>query len=121
MPTLSGKSLVDAIVISLQSSLALDIVIIQLNENHNTGKFDWCIICESDNDAHIRACAYNIISDLSDQNIKPWQKEGLDEGRWVLLDFSDVVVHIMLDELRSYYQLEKLFPQNIITQINSTT
>jgi ribosome-associated protein len=39
----------------------------------------------------------------------PLRSEGLDDSRWVLLDFGDVVVHVFLDEAREYYDLERLW------------
>lgn len=115
---LSGESLVDAIVTSLEDALGQKIVIIDLK--NLSGAADWFIICESDNDAHIRACANRVLKDLAETHTRPWQKEGVDDGRWVLLDFSDVVVHIMLDEVREYYTLEELWSQGKTRKIEAS-
>ena len=46
---------------------------------------------------------------LTKERIKPLGTEGEDSGRWILLDFSDVLVHIFTEEEREYYQLERLW------------
>jgi len=115
---LSGNELVKAIVASLEGAIARKIVVIDLKKL--PGTTDWFIICESDNDAHVRACAHRVLGDLQEQHTRPWQKEGLEDGRWVLLDFSDVVVHIMLDELRAYYNLEELWAEGAIEKIEAS-
>jgi ribosome-associated protein len=72
---------------------------------------DWFVICEGDNFAHNRAIADAIIDGLKKVKVSPWHAEGLVEGRWVVLDYSDVVVHIMLPDMREYYALEELWPK----------
>lgn len=115
---MSGSALVNEIVASLEAAIARKIVVINLKEL--PGATDWFIICESDNDAHVRACANRVIGDLQDKHTRPWQKEGLEEGRWVLLDYSDVVVHVMIDELREYYNLEELWSEGDIKKIEAS-
>ncbi|MFP4415725.1 MAG: ribosome silencing factor [Fibrobacterota bacterium] len=73
---------------------------------------DWIYICESDNPIQNRAIAENIIIGLKQQGTPPWHVEGLEEGRWILIDYSDVVVHVMLPEIREYYQLETLWEES---------
>ncbi|MBN1757560.1 MAG: ribosome silencing factor [Chitinispirillaceae bacterium] len=106
-PSLSGKELVDAILGALNGALAEEITVLDLRELHGAG--DWFIVCQGDNTVHTRACADRILDHLIGLHTRPWQKEGLEDGRWILLDFSDVIVHIMLPELREYYRLEDLW------------
>jgi iojap-like ribosome-associated protein len=73
------------------------------------GSADWFVICESDNTVQNNAIADSIVESLSELDTKPWHEEGRGEGRWVLIDYSDVIVHIMLPEVRSYYDLEGLW------------
>ena len=72
---------------------------------------DWFVICQGDNFAHNRAIADAIIEGLQEMKIPAWHVEGLAEGRWIVLDYSDVVVHIMLSDVREYYALEELWPE----------
>lgn len=116
--TLAGQYLVKAIQKSLIESKAEKVTIINLKKL--PGATDYFIIAESDNDAHVRACANAVIDDLAEKNTKPWQREGLEEGRWVLLDYSDVVVHVMLADLRSYYNLEEIWSDGVVKQVEET-
>lgn len=106
-PALGGAQLVDAILEALNEALAEKITTLDLREKKVAS--DWFIICQSDNVVHTRACADRVLDHCTERNTKPWQREGIEDGRWILLDFSDVVVHIMLPEVREYYQLEQLW------------
>jgi ribosome-associated protein len=115
---LAGNDLVKAIIASLNAVKAEKIVVINLKKL--PGATDWFIIGESDNDAHIRACAHQVMEDLAKKHTHPWQREGLEEGRWILLDYSDVIVHIMLSELRDYYNLEELWSEGTVKKIEES-
>ena len=51
----------------------------------------------------------NIEDKLRELGVKPVRREGERNGRWVLIDFSDIVVHVQHEEERTYYQLERLW------------
>ena len=53
---------------------------------------------------------------LAFQDTRPWHYEGLEDGRWILLDYSDVVVHIMLPDVREYYKIEDIWPESVVRQ-----
>ena len=109
---LGGKELVNRILFILQEALAETIVTIDLHGLPGTA--DYFIICQSDNTTHNRACADRVIERLIKLGTRPWQYEGLQEGRWILLDYSDVVVHIMLPEVRDYYDIEGLWTERAV-------
>jgi ribosome-associated protein len=104
---LRGKALAAGITRSLQKALAEEITTIDLQKL--PGAADWFVICQCDTAVHARACADQVIDDLAALGTRPWQREGIEDGRWILLDYSDVVVHIMLPELRRFYRLEELW------------
>jgi ribosome-associated protein len=106
---LGGKELVDAIVKQAQESLAENIVVIDLRDV--AGSTDWFIICQGDTSVHNQAIFSGIVDGMIECGTRPWKQEGEEDGRWVLIDFSDVVVHVMLPELRQYYDLESLWPE----------
>ena len=68
---------------------------------------DVVVICTGTSDRQIRAMAENLMEAAG----KPFGKEGLEEGRWVLLDYTDVIVHIFQDDLRRYYDIEGMWLQ----------
>jgi ribosome-associated protein len=70
---------------------------------------DYFFICSSGSTRQSKAIADGMIEALRQKSVKPWHVEGYNEGRWVLLDYNSVVVHIFHDEVRSFYRLERLW------------
>jgi len=83
--------------------------IVMLNPGKGSSLADWFIVCESDNTVHNSAIAASIIDGLREHGVHLFQKEGVEDGRWVLLDYADVVVNVMLPEVREMYDLEGIF------------
>ncbi|MCK9425589.1 MAG: ribosome silencing factor [Ignavibacteriaceae bacterium] len=78
---------------------------------------DYFVICSADSDTHVRAIADNIDKTLRDKGIKLWHKEGTTALQWVLLDYVDVVIHVFQKDIRAYYNLEKLWGDAPIMQV----
>lgn len=70
---------------------------------------DYFVIASGDVDVHVKAIGHEILDQLTELGVKPYHKEGLEDGNWVLLDYIDVVVHIFRAPVRSFYALEKLW------------
>jgi ribosome-associated protein len=71
---------------------------------------DYFIIASGSNDRQVRTIAEEVERRLAgDHGLKPFRREGEREGRWVLLDYVDFVVHVFLQEEREYYDLERLW------------
>lgn len=71
---------------------------------------DFFVICTGRNDQQVRAIADEIEDQLREHaNIKPIGREGVQEGKWVLLDYVDMVIHVFQPEERDFYRLEKLW------------
>ena len=70
---------------------------------------DWFVIASGTSDAHVRGIAQAVLSRLDAAGVRAHHVEGLQSGRWVLLDFVDVVVHLFHPEARAFYQLERLW------------
>ncbi|MDR3013137.1 MAG: ribosome silencing factor [Chitinispirillales bacterium] len=106
---LAGEKLVDAIVRELEEKLAEKIVTIDLRDVSGAVA-DWFIVCQGDNTSHTTAIANGVIAALKDKHdTRPWHHEGLETGRWALVDYTDVVVHVMLPDVREFYNLESLW------------
>jgi ribosome-associated protein len=70
---------------------------------------DYFLICSGNSDRHVQTIAREIEEKMEEMGEKPLGVEGLSEGRWVLLDFDEVVVHVFQDPVREYYDLEGLW------------
>lgn len=71
---------------------------------------DHFVICSGNNERQARTISEEIERSLSaDYGVEPFRREGEREGRWILLDYVDFVVHIFLGEVRDYYDLERLW------------
>ncbi len=86
---------------------ALDVRILDLRKL--TSITDYFVICSGEADVQVKAIADNIIDSLRDEDIDVWNMEGYEAGRWILLDFVDVVVHVFHEESRQFYGLERLW------------
>ena len=74
-----------------------------------TDMTDFFLIASGTSDTHVRALGEHIIAELKKEGFPVHHVEGLEKGRWVLLDFVDFVVHVFHPTLRSFYQLERLW------------
>jgi len=92
---------------ALEDSKAVDIVALDLRNLSDAT--DYFMIASGTSDTHVRALANKVINALSDVSMRPHHVEGISQGRWVLLDFVDVVVHVFHPTLREFYQLERLW------------
>jgi ribosome-associated protein len=70
---------------------------------------DFFIIASGTSDAHVRGIARSVVEVLREAGHPANHVEGLSTGRWVLLDFVDVMVHLFHPETRAYYRLEHLW------------
>lgn len=70
---------------------------------------DFFLIASGDSDVHTRAIADNLIERLEERNVTPAGIEGKNAGRWILIDYIDIVVHLFLPRVREFYQIERLW------------
>ena len=70
---------------------------------------DYFVIATGRSDIHVRAVAEHVIESGKSRDVRPLHVEGLDEGRWVLLDYVDHVVHVFHPTVRDFYRLEELW------------
>lgn len=87
--------------------LAEDIVAIDVS-NHLV-LTDVFLLCSAQNDRAVRAVVDAIEEALAKLGAKPLRREGESEGRWVLLDYNELVVHVQQTEERFHYALERLW------------
>jgi len=70
---------------------------------------DYFVICSGTSGTHVRAIVDHVEEELEKKGFRPRHVEGYRNGRWVLLDFGDLVVHVMQEDERSFYNLERLW------------
>lgn len=70
---------------------------------------DYFVIASGTSAAHVRGMAEHLVTALAPHGLEPHHVEGMAQGRWVLLDYVDFVVHVFHPELREFYQLERLW------------
>ena len=70
---------------------------------------DFFLIASGDSDTHTRAIAENIRERMEGAGFRPVGVEGQAAGRWILLDYVNLVVHVFLPRVRDFYQLERLW------------
>ena len=87
---------------------AADIVLIRVEEISSIA--DWFVIATGFSDVQVRAIARSVEDRIELEGGRlPLRKEGQTEGRWVLLDYGEVIVHALTPEERSYYDLESFW------------
>lgn len=74
-----------------------------------TSMTDHFILCSADSEPQLKAIYKNVEERLKGLGLRPDHVEGRSDTGWVLMDYDDFVVHIMLPEKRSYYDLERLW------------
>lgn len=79
---------------------------------------DFIIIAEGNVDRHVTAIANTIVKEMKKKGQTPLYTEGMKEGDWIVLDYSDVMVHLFMPGLREKYQLEKLWPDGKIIDLD---
>ncbi len=86
---------------------AKDVVILEMAGL--TDIADYFLIASGTGERHVRTIADHILKSMKAKGIKAHLVEGSDEGRWVIIDYQDVVVHIFIEPLRELYDLESLW------------
>lgn len=101
---------IDKVQLIVEASLELKAEdVIALDMNAISAFADAFVILSGRSDRHVRAIADAILGALRAAGDEPLGVEGLDEGRWVLIDANDVVVHVFEPETREKFDLERLW------------
>lgn len=86
---------------------AADVRIMDMREA--LGVTDYFVVTSGRNERQVRRIQEAVEEKLRERGVKPVRREGVRFGRWVLLDYLDIVVHVFLEEDRAFYDLERLW------------
>ena len=98
---------VKTVVSAIDDRKGVRILVLDLRNLSNAA--DYFIIASGTSDAHVRGLADGVMRAMLANGQHTHGVEGLQTGRWVLLDFVDVIVHLFHPETRAFYQLERLW------------
>jgi ribosome-associated protein len=98
---------------------ANDVVLLDLRGV--TDMTDFFIVASGTSDTHVRSLGQHVLEDMKHkEGTAAHHVEGLEQGRWVLLDYVDFVVHIFHPTLRNFYQLERLWSDAEAIDVDSS-
>ncbi len=109
--SLTSDVLLGAILNSLENDKAIDVVVIDLDGKSSIA--DYMIVASGSSGRHVGALADHLLRKLREDNFGKMPVEGMGQADWVLIDAADVIVHLFRPEVRSYYNLEKMWTADI--------
>lgn len=113
--SIEASALRDRVVGVLEDAKAGDLQVFDLSERNTFA--DFMIVASGTSNRHNRAMAERLSLHLKENGMPaPLGIEGQDPGEWVLVDLTDIVVHLMLPQTRAFYNLEKLWQQSTLTR-----
>ncbi len=92
---------------ALDDDKAQDIVSIKIHDS--SAITDYMIVATGTSNRHVHSLAENLKQKLTDAGVKNIRVEGLSQSDWVVLDIGDIIVHIFRPEVRSFYNIEKMW------------
>ena len=102
-----NEELKNTIIAALEDLKAVDVTVLSVAESSSVT--DWMIIASGTSNRHVKSLANNVEVDAKQEGFKPIGSEGNETAEWVLVDFGDVIVHVMLPTTRAFYDLESLW------------
>ena len=106
-PEINALDLAREVALFLEEKIGEDIVLIDIKEQ--TFFTDYFIICSANSDRQLKALANDLARMVRDKFGIHTRPEGQPESGWMLVDLSDIIVHLFSEEKREYYQLEELW------------
>lgn len=83
--------------------------IIELDVRDKTSVADYLFIASGSSNRHVKSIASNVVADAKHAGLQPLGVEGEQEAEWVLVDLGDIIVHVMQQQVREFYDLESLW------------
>lgn len=106
---MNTDNLITSVIEGIENVKGININILDLREIENVA-CKYFIVCSGSSSTQVNAITGSIRKSVSKEiGEKPWHVEGLENRKWVLMDYVDVVVHIFNEETREYYKIEELW------------
>lgn len=110
--------LIDTIVTEMSNKKAENIVSLDFNKIQNA-ICKYFVICDANSSTQVAAISNAIIEAAKlKAGESVWQKTGLDNAEWVILDYADIIVHVFQSHIRHHYAIEELWGDTILQQYN---
>ena len=103
----NAKELAEAIALVLDSKKGRDIKVLHVEDK--TVIAEYFVVCTGNSSTQIKALADEVEYQIGRRGVQPYGVEGRDNNTWLLLDYSNVIVHIFSREAREFYNLDKLY------------
>ena len=104
---MQAENLKDLVTNALDELKGVNIATLDVREL--TDAMDYLVIASGTSNRHVKSLADNVCMEAKKEGVRPLGVEGENPGEWVLVDFGDVVVHVMLPATRDFYDLERLW------------
>ncbi len=108
---LSAEKILESIIDSIGNAKGLNISV--LNVKEATDMTDVIVIVTGSSNRHVKSIMKTVIDEMKDLGVKPIGVEGEQYAQWILIDYTDVIVNIMLAESREFYDLESLWQETL--------
>lgn len=83
--------------------------VVTIDVSKQTSVTDYMIICSGRSSRHIKAIADLVLEHMKATGLRALSEHGIESGEWALIDFGDIILHIMQPETRAFYNLEELW------------
>lgn len=113
---MDSKKLVKTVYDALEDKKGINITIIDISKISILA--DYFIIAGGNNENQVKAMADNVLDEFAKEKISPKHIEGYNNANWILMDFSDVIVHIFNEDDRLFYDLERIWRDGKVIDIN---
>lgn len=116
---ISENPLISSIINGIQEVKGHDIVVLDLRSIPHAVT-DYFVVCHGNSNTQVQAIARSVEDEVAKElSDRPWHKEGIQNANWILLDYSEAVVHIFYKEDREYYALEDLWADAKVSEVES--
>lgn len=109
MSVQSTNTTLQSILHWLTEMQAIDVKVI--NVAKQTAVTDYMIMCSGRSSRHVKAIGTEVMTKMKEQGLPAQGNHGLEQGDWVLIDFGECVLHVMVPDSRAFYNLESLWEE----------